>query len=278
MCLLICCARKPVLKMLTEHPRPRLLILDLDNCLWDWVAYFGAGIESQVKFIADSVGHTREGVYEAFKRAHAHLGCTEHPDASYYAIRSLADEASDNPAGLARARELALLSRERFLLAALPKLALYEWTKATVVAIQALNIRVIGFTDALRPNADFRLAATGLYLDGLSALNALSTKSDHKPSTSRLHRIADAEGVHPSQCVVVGDNPSKDIQGANDAGMISVLAAYGQVKPCRELDEVHKVTSWSPSDIAAQHAPVKAGFTANCFSDIFHIMRELGAK
>lgn len=262
--------------MLTEHPRPQLLIVDLDNCLWDWVQYFGAGIEAQVKFIAESLGHAKEGVYEAFKGAHAYLGCTEHPDASYYAVRSLADENAKNARDLAR--ELSLLSRERFLLAALPKLSLYDGTKTTMAATRGLGIRVIGFTDALRPNAEFRLAATGLRLDGLSALTATSPKSDHKPSTSRLHRIAEAEGVHPSQCVVVGDNPSKDIQGANDAGMISVLAAYGQVKPCHELDEVHKVTSWSPSDIAAQHAPVKAHFTANCFSDIFHILRELGAK
>lgn len=263
-------------KMLTEHPRPRLLILDLDNTVIDWVRYFGTGIEAQVKFLAESLGHTRNDVYEAFKGAHAYLGCTEHPDASYYAVRSLADENVKNARDLAR--ELALLSRERFLLAALPKLALYEGTKATVASVRALGIRVIGFTDALLPNAEFRLAATGLRLDGLSALNALSPKSDHKPSPSRLLRLAEAEGVHPSQCVVVGDNPSKDIQGANDAGMVSVLAAYGQVKPCHELDEVHKVTSWSPSDIAAQHAPVKAHFTANCFSDIFHILRELGAK
>lgn len=260
--------------MLTEHPRPRLLILDLDNTVLDWVQYFGAGIEPQVKFIADSLGKDRDSVYEAFKCAHAYLGCTEHPDASYYAIQSLVDDSIKD----SRIRELALLSRERFLLAALPKLVLYEGTKATVAAVQALGIRVIGFTDALRPNADFRLAATGLRLDGLSALNALSPKSDHKPSPSRLLRLAEAEGVHPSQCVVVGDNPTKDIQGANDAGMISVLAAYGQVKPCHELDEVHKVTSWSPSDIAAQHAPVEAHFTANCFADIFHILRELGAK
>ena len=51
----------------------------------------------------------------------------------------------------------------------------------------------------------------------------------HKPSPVPLTLAASRLGVHPADCMYIGDQPS-DIQAANAAGMLSIAALWGDGK------------------------------------------------
>lgn len=251
------------------RPVPKLLILDLDNTLWDWVKYFGAGIEAQVAFLSQVLYEPAPVVYNAFRDVHLELGCTEHPDASITVIRRIYPHMSS-----ADCYRFALLSRERFLLAALPSRWVYPTSIKAVSDARSLT-HVVGFTDALRPNAQFRLAASGIGLDHLYAVDVDAADPQRKPSPARLLKIAEDWDVLPEECVVVGDNPHKDIKGALDAGMVSVLATHGKVEPCHALDVVHRVTSWTSEEIASQHKHVEPDFMVHSPKEIYELLASL---
>lgn len=250
----------------------RLLILDLDNTLWDWCTYFVHGIEAQVNYLYKHTSVHPKVIYAAFSQAHKELGCTEHPDAVFLVTERLNTKLTP-----LQSRRLAVAARERFIAAALPHLKLYDGV-VDVISTLPRQWRVALFTDALEPNATLRIGTTGLYRamsPHLSAITDESEVTDHKPSPSRLLRIAAEFGVDPVNCVVVGDSRAKDVRGANQAGMISVLASYGEIPPGPYLDRLLSVTSYSTrqlSDLAATDEP---RYVISSFSDLRDIIAGL---
>jgi putative hydrolase of the HAD superfamily len=51
-----------------------------------------------------------------------------------------------------------------------------------------------------------------------------------KPANPFLRICADL-GVGPQECLMVGDQPERDVQGGRSVGMKTCLATYGQVRP-----------------------------------------------
>lgn len=250
----------------------KLLILDLDNTAFCWVNYFVYGITAQVEYLSEHTDVHPTVIYAAFSQAHKELGCTEHPDAVF-----LVAERLDMSLSPKQARRLAVAARERFIAAAVPRLKLYDGVREVITSLpKAWDVAL--FTDALRPNAELRLQLTHLsnLVPHLSAIDDDSAPEDHKPSPSRLLRIAAEFGVAPSDCVVVGDSRAKDVRGANEAGMISVLAAYGAIPPGPTLDRLLSVTSYSGRQLADLAADDEADYTINSFYELQDIIAAQG--
>jgi len=51
-----------------------------------------------------------------------------------------------------------------------------------------------------------------------------------KPSTKPFKVAFKKLGVHPSECLMVGDRPERDIEGAKKLGMSTCFAKYGNLK------------------------------------------------
>lgn len=106
-------------------------------------------------------------------------------------------------------------------------LAPYPRVVPTLLALKRQGFVLGVITDAERFKAMSRLAATGLlhYFDiVITHDDTLNGKGDDMP----FLRFAKAAGARTIECVMVGDNPGRDIRPANRLGMTTVLAAYGE--------------------------------------------------
>ena len=77
-------------------------------------------------------------------------------------------------------------------------------------------------------------------------------KGELKPNPQLLLNIIDEVGGQPSVTLYVGDNLWKDVEMAQDAGVIDVHAAYGTAHTKEEYDLLVKVTHWTDEDVARE--------------------------
>ncbi len=75
-----------------------------------------------------------------------------------------------------------------------------------------------------------KLAGSGL-ADRFMAVAISGEVDSGKPEKQIFERVCGALGVAPADCVMVGDNPERDIAGARHAGMRSVLVDRGLRPP-----------------------------------------------
>ncbi len=80
-------------------------------------------------------------------------------------------------------------------------------------------------TDAPREQAHKRLEFTGLqdYFDEVGTFHDTSVM---KPGAEPFLHICKKLGIQPAECLMVGDNPARDMKGARDVGMKTCLAKY----------------------------------------------------
>ncbi len=83
-------------------------------------------------------------------------------------------------------------------------------------------------TDAPRTQAHQRLEFTGLQAY-FCQVGTFHDTSIYKPGAEPFLHICKKLGIEPSEALMVGDNPRRDIGGAKKVGMRTCLAKYGQV-------------------------------------------------
>lgn len=108
-------------------------------------------------------------------------------------------------------------------------------SRATLQSLRAQGYRIALLSNtwwaAEWHNAD--LAAHGL-ADLLDELLYTSDLPHSKPHPSVFREAAARLGVAPQDCLMVGDRPFDDIQGALNAGMLAVLKTNGHARPIPE--------------------------------------------
>jgi len=96
-------------------------------------------------------------------------------------------------------------------------------------------------TDGLRLKAWMRLNAAGL--DHL--FNAVVTYEDtgkRKPAKEPFLLACEELEVKPQECLMIGDWPERDIEGAKKIGMKTCWAKYGSpVKECKSDFELNSI-------------------------------------
>ncbi len=104
----------------------------------------------------------------------------------------------------------------------------YPGVRPLLVKLKEKGLLLGIVSDAPRLRAWLRLTEMGLsvFFDEVITLDdSGKLKPDPKPFQLALKKF----GVKASEIVFVGDNPERDIRGANKAGFFTALAKYGQI-------------------------------------------------
>ena len=105
-------------------------------------------------------------------------------------------------------------------------LVLYPHVRVTLIELMKRGIRLAVVSDAPRKEAWLRLC----YLQLHHMFDFVSTFEDvgeRKPSPVPFQRALEFFDVAPSEAIMVGDWPERDITGASKIGMRTVFARYG---------------------------------------------------
>lgn len=106
----------------------------------------------------------------------------------------------------------------------------YPHVRATLLMLKEKGIMLGIVSDAPRMRAWLRLAEMGL-TDFFDVVVTLDDTGQTKPSELPFKAAVTALGVEPKDILFVGDNPERDIKGAQKVGMRTGLAKYGQLFP-----------------------------------------------
>lgn len=102
----------------------------------------------------------------------------------------------------------------------------YPGSKALLIALRERGYRLAILSDAPKLEAYLRLCAIGLD-DFFGVILTKSDTKSAKPHNRGFIMAARRLGVEVKECIMVGDMPSRDIEGARRLGMTTVFAQYG---------------------------------------------------
>ena len=105
----------------------------------------------------------------------------------------------------------------------------YPHTDYVLIKLKSRGVKLAIVTDAPKLKAWIRLMAMkiGNFFDVVVAYeDTKQLKPSSLPFEAALHRLK----VKPEQCLMVGDMPHRDIEGAKRLGMKTCFARYGQPK------------------------------------------------
>jgi len=108
-------------------------------------------------------------------------------------------------------------------------LVLYPHVKVTLIELMKRGIRLGVVSDAPRKEAWLRLCYLQLH-HMFDYVTTFEDTQERKPSPKPFMRTLDAFQLEPSQAIMVGDWPERDIKGAGLLGMRTVFARYGDTK------------------------------------------------
>ncbi len=140
----------------------------------------------------------------------------------------------------------------------IPHMKPYRGVVETLKALKGLNCALAIVSDAREVKVHQNLYALGIdhFFEVVISSRTLNT---FKPDKIAFAAALEALGVTPEETVHVGDNIDRDVQGANNIGMHSVYAVYG---------ECHSEGIYEG----------KADFEINNFSEILGVVESLNQK
>lgn len=122
----------------------------------------------------------------------------------------------------------------------------YPGAKPVLIKLKQKGLKLAVVTDAPKLQAWLRLAAMKLddFFDVVVALEDTGRmKPDKLPFRAALKKL----GLIPGECLMVGDNPERDIRGAKSLGMKTCHAKYGltyksaKEKPDFEISDISEL-------------------------------------
>lgn len=106
----------------------------------------------------------------------------------------------------------------------------YPKVVPTLLRLKQKGLKLAVVSDAPRLKAWMRLTELGI-ADFFDAVVAFGDVSEKKPSGLPFKKVLKKLGLKPSEVLMAGDNPSRDILGAKKLGMKTCFASYGALKP-----------------------------------------------
>lgn len=251
-------------------PAIGLVVTDLDNTLYDWVAFFTTSFYKMVKVAADKLGVSQDHLLDQLRDVHRRYNNSEHPFAllETAVVRERYPELSRSEL----ACELDDIFHE-FNRARKQTLRLYRGVRETLQELLLSGTTIVGHTEATVPNALFRLRSLdierffhklyavtpsgGGHHDKERSERLLQTTVDirylkseeRKPHPGVLLEICRTTGSSPKQTLYIGDSLSRDIKMAMEAGVWSAWAKYGTLVDPNVWSRLARVTHWSEEDI-----------------------------
>lgn len=253
--------------------RPKLLITDLDNTLYDWVVFFARSFRAMVQELSLLIDVPEARLREEFKTLHQKYGDSERPFTilELPAVRRHFGDLDPDEMRRKLDRPLSAFSETRR-----ATLRLYPGVRETLRTLQEWGIPVVAHTEAMAVNAYYRLRHLDLtqYFVHLYSLESqvgphprkgaeadhrppegfLITlpRSERKPNPELLLDICSRQGVSVAEAWYVGDSLTRDVSMAKSAGLQAVWARYGSHHDAELWDVLVSVTHWTPADVARE--------------------------
>jgi len=250
----------------------KLLICDLDNTLYDWVAYFVPSFYAMVDKVVELLGCDRQILLNDFREVHQHYHDTEYPFALLETSTVINYFKVSNRKEIAKALDPAF---QVFNSARKKHLRLYPGVESTLEYICQRDIKLVAYTDSQFFGAIDRLMRLNLIAlfskvycrkrsqqehpnpeAGLQWLNKVPmhkvyelSEDKVKPDPRVLIDICNAEKVMPTEVAYIGDSMGHDILMAKKAGVISIWAKYGALLDTSDYKRLIKITHWTKEDV-----------------------------
>jgi phosphoglycolate phosphatase-like HAD superfamily hydrolase len=276
--------------------KPRLLITDLDNTLYDWVTFFARSFGAMMSTLSRHLDVDEETLAAEFKSVHQRHGTLEAP----FAALELPSIIKRFP-GASRsdvARELTL-AFEAFNASRRQHLVLYEGVRDTLQSLTQHGVVIVAHTEAISINAYYRVVVLDIlkYFRRLYVLEGqvgehpdptrqkrlespppdlirVLPRKDRKPNPAALLDICRTEGFEPQDTCYVGDSIVRDVSMAKQAGVTAVWARYGTVYERSLWDTLVSVTHWTDEDVKREtqlrdkFSAISPDAVIDCFSDL----------
>jgi phosphoglycolate phosphatase len=248
-----------------------LLVTDVDNTLFDWVATWARAFDAMVSVLETDTGRSREYWLRLMRNVHVRRKTIECPAAleDLSAMGGWAP-ASDRPQILTRAAAAYRRVWDKHLMpydGVLPTLAQLSTQGWQVVAysesdasITAARLMRMGFSSVVsrvfgRASSPPALTRQWNLVDIPTRMPIavdLVPRADLKPNPCGLHDIAVRSGMPLERTVYVGDNLWQDVAMARSLGVQSVWAAYGAKRLPQHTELIESVAHWTPADVASE--------------------------
>jgi phosphoglycolate phosphatase len=246
-------------------PQISLLITDLDNTLYDWVASFVPAFYAMVDEAVTRWPISREVLLDDIRSVHQRHGSSEHPFAlqEAHCIRELFAGFSERE--LRQQLDPAFHAFNRVRKA---NLQLYPGVLDTLTEIASKGIPIVAYTDARAINGADRIQKLGLkplisklYAPGqrLPSLDTgrwiddefvtLLPTEDRKPNPKTLHDVCEQLNVQTRSSVYLGDSLVRDVSMAKSAHVVAAWARYGVAVDPGLWTNLVRVTHWTDSDV-----------------------------
>jgi putative hydrolase of the HAD superfamily len=209
----------------------KAVIFDLDNTLTDFMRMKENAVDAAVDAMVDaglrfSPVVIKKKIYEIYEREGI-----EFQSVFDHALTELLGEVdfkihAAGIVGYRRAKEASLV--------------LYPHVKITLMELMKRGIRLGVVSDAPRKEAWLRLCYLQLH-HIFDYVTTFEDTQERKPSPKPFLRTLDYFELAPSQAIMVGDWPERDIKGAGGLGMRTVFARYGDTKDNKDSGADYEV-------------------------------------
>jgi phosphoglycolate phosphatase len=286
--------------------RYKVLFVDLDNTLYDWLSYFAPALRGMCVKLSEMSDIALGTLLSDFRRVFIAHRTVEYS----FALQELDSLKKKHP----RMSGEEIVEEYRPALDVFQhrrrdRLHLYPEVAETLRAVTRLGISIVAMTDAHGFHASMRLRQLKIrrLIDGLVC------RPDHqvvsaeqlskirrfpaeyydydipryvlpedlrKPDPATLNWAMDRLDVKPSQCVFVGDNLVKDVQMAQRASVIDCWAEYGTRFDPADLATLVRVTHWPREAVRAVVNPtpeslgVYPTYTLKRPSDLIYVLTD----
>jgi phosphoglycolate phosphatase len=258
-----------------SKPSISLVFTDLDNTLYDWVAWYSRAFYRMLDGAALQAAIPRQRLLAEMQKLYRVRQGLEHPEALLHApsIRRSFGEP-------ARAREaLKGVFASYYHAAHESGLCTYPGVRPTLQRLAAQGVMVVGHTEAPSNHALARLRALGLEHAFVGLLAAPPAPDDptilegdgvepppfpvrclaaheRKPDPTVVRQLCARLGVPPRAALYVGDNLARDVQMGHAAGLWTAWARYGTSHDPRDWQRVVDVSPWTAAQRAQACAKV----------------------
>ena len=233
-----------------------VLVLDLDDTLYNWMDAYAPGLDAQITLIAKITKLSKRRIQQSFKEVFQRHGSVEVIDAA----REL-DIWQETDLNQDAINEIQQISNRAFLNTFSDNLTLFPNVKETLDWAIRNDILLIACSDGRAYWIGFRLESLGIadYFDRIYVMENETKTEDYgmrfdqmitlpeallKPNTYIIEEIIKDYHINRESVYLVGDSKDKDIRTANNAGVNGVWAKYGKQYTQKSRRILSSVTHW----------------------------------
>ena len=284
--------------------RPKTLLLDVDNTLYDWIGFFGPALRGMCSRLSELSGIAVSTLYTDFRRVFRKHGTVEYS----FALQELQSLNKLHPTVHGSDLvDLYLDAVKVFQFRRRAHLRTYPGVREGLSQLRKAGLRIYAVTDANRFQIIMRLRQLRLdqLLDGVCSVQDHQTVDERelarirrdpgreygaaigrdlvlpvglrKPNPDVLRWLLQELDVRPTEVVYVGDSLAKDIRMAQESEVYDCWAAYGIRFSSVDMHTLIRVTDWPPEAVQAalsatpQSLGIFPSCTARSFEDVVKI-------